>query len=346
MKKGKIIKIIVAVFLLVISIIFVFFINYNSVINKPLKSTSDTLAITVESGEGFNSLLNKLNNQGNLRNLTYIKINEKLHKQDYSIIPGSYEINSDISLSELLKLLQTEDLEKNQVKVTIPEGYNIEKMAEYFEKEGLFTKDDFISAVKKYNIPDYVKDNPHKKYNLEGYLYPDTYYLNKDVTPDELIEIMLSRFDEVITQIKDETKIEIKNEDIETIITKASLVEKEVKLDSERKKVASVIENRINKGMKLEFCSTINYIIGYEKVVLYNSDLTVDSPYNTYKYLGLPVGPISSPGIESIKAILQPDTTDYLYFVLTEDDKSHHFSKTLEEHEAAKKEAEAKRNAK
>lgn len=346
MGRGKIIKIAVTLFLLIISIICGVFINYNSVINKPLKSQSETVTITVESGEAFNSLLTRLDNQGILRNITYIKINGKLNKQNYNIIPGSYEVNSDISLTDLLNVLETEDLKKNQVKVTIPEGYNIEKMADYLEKEGIFAKSDFISSVKNCSLPEYIKKDSNKKYNLEGYLYPDTYYLDKDAKPDELIKMMISSFDKAINQIKDETKIEIKNEDIEKIITKASLVEKEVRIDSERKIVASVIENRIKKGMKLEFCSTINYIIGYEKVVLYNSDLTVDSPYNTYKYKGLPVGPISSPGIESIKAVLQPDTTDYLYFVLTEDDKSHHFSKTLEEHEAAKKDAEAKRKAK
>lgn len=346
MERKKLIKIIVIIFLFVIITICGIFINYNSVINKPLKSQSETISITVETGDGFNSLLNTLESQGILRNIKYIKIYEKLNKQDYNIIPGTYEIKNDISLSELIKILQTEDLKSNQVKVTIPEGYNIEKMAEYLEKEGIFTKDQFISAVKDYSVPEYVKVDSNKKYTLEGYLFPDTYYLDKDASPDDLIKMMLSGFEKAINQIKDDTKIEIKNEDIETIITKASLVEKEVRIDSERKTVASVIENRLKKGMKLEFCSTINYIIGYEKVVLYNSDLTVDSPYNTYKYSGLPIGPISSPGIESIKAVLQPDKTDYLFFVLTEDDKSHHFSKTLQEHEAAKKEAEAKRKAK
>lgn len=336
-------KNLVIFFILIIIIGAGSFTYYKNVVNKPLKSKEDKIDIKVEDGEAFYSLLDRLSQENILRSKLVVKINLKLTGKNVNIVPGEYEVSKDITLDELIEELETEDKSKNQVKVTIPEGYNIEKMAETFSEEGLFTKDEFISAVKNYKTPSYVKNNNDKKYNLEGYLYPDTYFFDKECTPDLVIETMLKKFESVIDSLEKDNSITIEDKDLEDIIIKASLIEKEARLDSERPLVASVIENRLKKNMKLEFCSTINYIIGYEKTELTYSDLKVESKYNTYKYAGLPIGPVASPGIESIKAALKPENTNYLYFVLTSDDKSHHFSETLEEHEKAKVQAEEER---
>ena len=143
---------------------------------------------------------------------------------------------------------------------------------------------------------------------------------------------------------KTQIYLDISDDELEDLIIKASLIEKEVKESSEKPIVSSVINNRLNKDMKLQFCSTVNYVIGYKdhEVLTYN-DIEIDSPYNTYKYMGLPVGPIASPGKDSIIAALKPKDTEYLYFVLSEDNKTHYFSKTEEEHNAAKQKAEKAR---
>lgn len=335
------------IFLIFIAVCFVCIIamgiRYKSIVNRPLKNDEETVEIVIDDGDGFNTLLEKLENEGKLRDKLVLKINNKINKRVVNLIPGTYEVDTNSSFVSLLEELESEDFNKGEITITIPEGYNIDKMAEYFEENKIISKNEFIEAVKNYKVPDYVKADENKKYNLEGYLYPDTYFLNEGFTANDLIETMLLRFREVISDIETKKGIKISDTDMETIITKASLVEKEVRVEEERPKVASVIENRLKKGMKLEFCSTINYVIGYEKTTLYNSDLTVESPYNTYKYYGLPVGPISSPGEASIEAVLSPSNTEYLFFVLTEDEKTHHFSTTLEEHEKAKKEAEEKR---
>ncbi|MGG7176081.1 endolytic transglycosylase MltG [Clostridium paraputrificum] len=339
MRKFKIKRLVLAITIILIFACGGLLLSYYFSINKPLKVNGENISIEVEDGEAFNSLLDRLESEGILRSKTLIKVNLKLQKRDTTIIPGTYDINGDITLNELIKTLQTEDLTKNQVAVTIPEGFNIDEIAEVLEENGLFSKEEFISAIKEYEIPSYVKNNSMKKYNLEGYLYPDTYYFNKDVEPKQVIKTMNEEFNKIIEEISKETGKEIKEDDIERIITIASLIEEEAQLDEERRTVSSVIENRLEKGMKLEFCSTINYAWGEHIVDLRNRHLEIDSPYNTYKNSGLPVGPIANSGKESIIAAVNPEKTDYLYFVLLNNQGGkHHFSVTGEEHEKVKKE--------
>ena len=341
-KKKAIIMTLVTILAIIIWGIFF----YKSIANSPLKITDETLIIEVKSGEGFNSLLNRLDEEGVLRSKLFIKLKLKIDNDNPSIISGIYTVNKDVTVDELIKILEIEDTSFNQASVTIPEGFNIENMADEFEKAGLFTKSDFIKAVNEYPMPTYIKNNSLKKYNLEGYLYPDTYFFRKDAKANEVIAVMLKKFEDVLKIVLEETGKTLNPEETENLIIKASLIEKEARLDEERPKVASVIENRLAKGMKLEFCSTVNYVIGYAgHEFLTYKDIELDSPYNTYKYDGLPIGPVASPGKTSIKAALQPEQTKYLYFVLTADNVSQHFSVTEAEHEAAKLEAETKRKA-
>lgn len=332
--------------ILIISIMSIGFI-FNSVARKPLKINSDNITIEVNKGEGVYTLLERLNNEGIIRNKTLIKINLKLTKQNLNIIPGTYEVSRDITLKELMKLLTTEDISKNQVKVTVKEGYTIDNIADTIQESGLFTKEEFIDGVKKYPLPSYVKVDSNRKYNLEGYLFPDTYFFDDKSDVNSIIKSMLDNFEEKLSKLEKDTGKKINKDDIDTIIIKASLVEKEARLDEERPIIASVINNRISKGMKLEFCSTVNYVIGYEgnEILSYN-DLKVDSPYNTYKNVGLPVGPVGSPGYNSIKAVLEPANTDYLYFVLLYGENGkHHFSNNYEEHNRVNIEQNKKRDS-
>lgn len=328
-------KLIIILLAIIIVAFVALFLRYNSITNKPLKSDDEIVKIEVADGEGLYNLLEKLNNEGKLKSKFFIKINLKLTAKDTKIVPGSYEVKRDITLEELIKVLETEDLTKNQVKVTVNEGYNIDKIGEVLEEKGLFSKDEFINAVKSYKLPDYVKGNSKEKYNLEGFLFPDTYYFNNNSKPEDVIKVMINKFENVLNSLEKETGKTVDKDKIEELVIKASLIEKEARLDEERPIVASVIENRVKKSMKLEFCSTVNYVIGYEdKEVLSYSDLKVESPYNTYKYSGLPAGAVASPGEKSLKAALKPDNTDYLYFVLLYGQNGkHHFSNNYEEHE-------------
>lgn len=319
---------------------------YNYTIEKPLKTNKDIIAITIGEGEGFYNLLDRLDEEGILRNKTLIKLNLKLNKQSLDIVPGTYEIKTNISLGELIDTLKNTS-HKGDISVTIPEGYDIDEMSELFEQQGIFSKNEFIQAVKEYPLPSYIKSDSNKKYNLEGYLFPDTYFVNKNITPKEFITLMISEFDATIKSIEHEEGITISNEKLEKIVTIASLIEEEAEVEEERALISSVIYNRLNKGMKLEFCSTINYAWGEHLSQVLNKHLEVDSPYNTYKNVGLPVGPISNPGKKSLIAAIEPANTDYLYFMLLYNQGGkHHFSATGEEHERVKLEEEAKAKTK
>ncbi|MDY4079212.1 MAG: endolytic transglycosylase MltG [Clostridium sp.] len=345
MKKKKGILLLIVVLLVAVIIGGVEY--YDGIIENPLKSDKEKIEITVDEGESFYSILDKLSNINALKNKEVIKLNLKLDKKNnINLVPGKYEINTNVTLKELIKILETEDLNKNRISVTIPEGYDIEEMANIFEEREVFSKDEFLNAVKNYELPSYVKKDDKKKYNLEGYLFPNTYFLDKDISPDEVISLMISEFEKTLEKIEKETGVTVKEEEIEKIITIASLVEEEAELDEERDLVSSVIYNRLEKGMKLEFCSTINYAWGEHLPQVLNKHLEIDSPYNTYKNEGLPVGPITNPGEKSIIAAVKPAKTDYLYFMLLYNQGGrHHFSNNGAEHEKVKHEEEAKAKA-
>ena len=345
MKKKK--RILLLIVVLLVAVIIGGFEYYHEIIEKPLESDKEKIEITVDEGESFYSLLDELSSIGVLKNKEVIKLNLKLDKKNnINLVPGEYEVNTNVTLKELIKILETEDFSKNRISVTIPEGYDIEEMATVFEESGLFSKDEFLNAVKNYELPSYVKKDDKKKYNLEGYLFPNTYFLNKDISPDEVISLMISEFEKTLEKVEKETGVTVKEEEIEKIITIASLVEEEAELDEERDLISSVIYNRLEKGMKLEFCSTINYAWGEHLPQVLNKHLEIDSPYNTYKNEGLPVGPITNPGEKSIIAAVKPAQTDYLYFMLLYNQGGkHHFSNNGAEHEKVKQEEEAKAKA-
>ncbi len=175
------------------------------------------------------------------------------------------------------------------------------------EKQGIIKKEDFIKSIKEYKGPSFVKEDKNRKYSLEGYLFPDTYEFFKGMQGDKIIDKMLDRFNYVIKEIEKENNIKIKDEDMDKLISMASVIEKEAEKDDERGKVASVFYNRIDKKMKMESCATVLYALGYHKDKLYYKDLKIKSPYNTYLNTGLPIGPICSPGKNSIKAALNPE---------------------------------------
>ena len=223
------------------------------------------------------------------------------------------------------------------VKVTVPEGYTIEEIAALMEEKELCSKDEFLEAVKNYELPSFVEVNEKRRYNLEGFLYPDTYLIEKGTSANNIIEKMLERFYSVIKEVEKENNIAIKDEDIDNIITIASMIEKEASVDIDRPLISSVIYNRLEKGMKLQLDATVLYALGEHIDVVFNKHLEVDSPYNTYKYSGLPIGPIASPGIECIKAALLPSDTDYLYYILQKDG-THYFTDSYDDFLAKKEE--------
>lgn len=324
MRKSKSKTIPIIILILIISC----FVLFKRVLNKPL-NTSEDIVINVQEGDSFYSIINALSKENKIKNLPLIKLFVKISRKNIDVKPGEYVLQKDLNVNELINTLTSES-SLNIVKFTVPEGYTIDDISEKLEKEGICSKEDFIKAIKEYELPSFVNINSEKRYNLEGYLFPDTYLIKVGETPKEIITKMVARFKEMLSEAIKEVNTTVKNEDIETVVTIASMIEKEARIDSERPVIASVIVNRLNIDMMLQIDATVIYALGEHVDTVLYSHLETNSPYNTYKNYGLPVGPISNPGLESIKAALKPEQTDYLFYVL-QNDKTHYFTNNYED---------------
>jgi UPF0755 protein len=238
---------------------------------------------------------------------------------------------------EIINILGTQGEQKATIKFTIPEGFSVQQIGQRLEDEGIVTKDEFYDAVNNvtYDYRFFSEIPTDREYRLQGYLFPDTYEIYEDATATDIVSRMLSRFDSIITAEAYDQAEEL-GYTLDEIIILASLIEKEAKMESERPTIAGVMYNRLDIGMPLQIDATVQYILSqgmYQAIRLTYADLEVDSPYNTYKYKGIPVGPISNPGNKAIEAALNPESHDYFYYLLTNPETGEHvFNRTLEEH--------------
>lgn len=242
---------------------------------------------------------------------------------------GEYRFDGPASALEVFHRIARGDIFYRVL--VVPEGRNMFDIGAEAEQLGLFPSADFVAAA---DDPALIRDLDPEAPSLEGYLYPDTYRLSHGITPEGLCRMMTARFREAWHGL-DTTA------GVHQTVTLASLVEKEDKLDAERPLIAAVFENRLRIGMKLDCDPTTIYaalLAGDYSGTIRRSDLDRDHPYNTYMRAGLPPGPIASPGLASIRAVLHPAASDALYFVLRPGGGgAHEFSKTMAAHEAATK---------
>ncbi len=245
---------------------------------------------------------------------------------------GRYIVDTGMSYKEILhKLAGAPDAgDIGAKKVVIPEGYELWQMIDLLVENGFGDKDVFYQEVENgvFEQP-FVAEIPQRPNRLEGYLYPDTYLFSPEETEHEILSRMLDTFAEKILPVYENSGT---GKSLDEVIVMASVVEREAANDEERPDVASVFYNRLKIGMKLESCATVQYILKERKDVLSNQDTMIDSPYNTYRYEGLPLGPIASPGLSSVEAVLRPTVTNYLYFVAKADGSGNLFSETFEAH--------------
>ena len=318
--------------LLVMLLAGAFFVHYSTkkVVNNPLASSSAKVDFEIKSGQTLTDVIEGLSSRGLIKDkkkvLDYIEKNG----MDTKVVPGRYSISNSVSLYNLVHYMNIGILDDVPIKVTIPEGYNVEEIAAALEAKGIISKSDFLKSCKEYVLPDYIKNDTKRRYALEGYLFPDTYEFYKGSSGKDIIDKMTSTFKQVVDEISKKTGQTITNDELGKYIIMASVVEKEAKVQSERGKIASVFYNRLKINMKMQSCATVLYSLGYHKDKLSNSDLAVNSPYNTYLVSGLPIGPISNPGRACIEAAISPDKTDYLYFV-SKNDGTHFFSNNYNE---------------
>ncbi len=240
---------------------------------------------------------------------------------------GEYEFTRPASPLEVFDRIRRGDIHYYQV--TIPEGSNVFDIAKLVEAAGVGTAQEFLKAA--LGRTNFELDSSAE--GLEGYLFPATYRFTKGTTPRQLIQMMTARFKRAWSELNPGPV------SVRQIVTLASLIEEEAASPSDRPLIASVFHNRLNRGMTLDCDPTVVYAALLEnkyRGTIYRSDLDRQSPYNTYRNHGLPPGPISNPGIESLKAALHPATTDFLFFVAKADGSGTHvFSRTMAEHNKA-----------
>ena len=244
---------------------------------------------------------------------------------------GMYAMHPRMSADAVLQKLTAGDTAV--VKFTIPEGFGVKEIAKRLADEGLVDEQEFLTKAKDYAPYDYIRRKSDIRYACEGFLFPDTYELHEEASVDAILKMMSEDFD---TRLTPELRARAKemNLSIHDLITLASLVEKEARYAEDRPIIAQVFFKRMKLGMPLQSDTTLQYLMNAPKEDVSIKDTKIDSPYNTYQIKGLPPGPIASPGMAAIKAVLYPADTDYLYFVA--DRQGHnHYSKNYSDHEAA-----------
>lgn len=333
-QKKRFLKILPIAFLVIGFLVIVLVIlNLVTTIKKPNSTSAEKKPFKVELGQGAGDVAQNLENEGLIKNnfafIVYLNYKRAINK----IQAGDYEIAQNLSIIQVAEIVTMGKTETSSI--TIPEGWDLIKIAERVEAKGISTKSQFLAQAKVKNYQssyDFLKTAP-KEATLEGYLYPDTYQLTKSATSDELIKKMLDNFGKKFTK---EIRAKIPENKISTheIITLASIVEREVAKPEDRQLVGSVFNNRLEIGMALESCATIQYILRENKQQFTYEETRTPSPYNTYLNRGLPPGPIGNPSIESILAAIEPPESDYLYFLSSKG--TTYFSKTFQEHEAKK----------
>ncbi|MFC1531901.1 endolytic transglycosylase MltG [Thermodesulfobacteriota bacterium] len=296
---------------------------------RPAEKVGEDQIIIVQEGMSLKDVAGRLESNGLITNRIFFILWARLMGYSRMIKAGEYRLSSNMAPIRIVEILTRGIIITHSI--TVPEGFSVNQIGILLAKKKLVGKQRFFSLA--HNL-DFLKKYGISGPGLEGYLYPDTYQFGRGLSEASIIETMINRFREVIEPYK--KRIEESGMTLEEVVMLASIVEKETGSAEERPIIASVFLNRLKKRMRLESDPTVIYGIKDFTGNLTRKDLSEYSPYNTYVIKGLPPGPISNPGLESIKAVLYPAETNYLYFV-SKNDGFHYFSKTLEEHNRAVK---------
>jgi UPF0755 protein len=306
-----------------------------SVLMSPLDAQGAAVIFEVKPGEPGGQVIRRLKAQGLIKNEVALLIYGRLTGFAGAIRVGEYEVSPAMSALEITDvLISGKSFERS---ITFQEGLNIFEMAEAYEREKFGLKADFIKVSFDKNFIKALlgNDTGDEVSSLEGYLFPDTYRIDKFAGPEKLIEEMVNNF------LKNYQTIEPLNRgqfSRHQLVTFASMVEKETGDPKERPLIASVFHNRLKKKMRLQSDPTIIYGIarrtGSMPLNITKKDILNPSPFNTYTVSALPYGPIANPGLESMRAVVEPATSDFLYFV-SRNDGTHEFTSTYKDHNKA-----------
>ncbi|MQM72746.1 MAG: endolytic transglycosylase MltG [Eubacteriaceae bacterium] len=314
-------------------------IYYNSQL-EPVSSSKKKIIVEIPEGSNIDDIAKILYDSGLIKNRMVFQSYAGRHSRGIKQIKAAnYRFTPSMSSVDIFNAMLNGKDYDGAVAITIPEGKNIKEIGAILESRHICSSADFINETKKvseykknYSILSSYPDNAEGRTPMEGYLFADTYQFTSNSSAATVVSKMLantqSKFSDAMLK-----KISDNHQTVDQILTMASLIEMESKLDSDKPKIASAFYNRLAKNMKLQSDATVNYALGEKKTNITNSDLKVDSPYNTYANTGMPIGPICSPSLKSIKAAISPAKTDYLYFVSDSSGKTY-YANNLQDHQA------------
>ena len=305
---------------------------------SPAEKDGKEQIIIVREGLPLKEIVDELERRKVITNKVLFMLWARLMGYSRKIKAGEYLLSPNMAPVKILEKLTRGAIITHSI--TVPEGFTKKQIAELLDRKGLANKQQFLSLS---DDPALLSQYGISGPSLEGYLYPDTYQFGRGISASTVIDAMVKHFWQVVTPLKG--RMEEARLRVEEVITLASIVEKETGRPRERPTIASVFLNRLKRGMRLYSDPTVIYGLKDFNGNLTRKDLLKPTPYNTYIIHGLPPGPIANPGLESIKAVLYPARTDYLYFV-SKNDGSHHFSKTLSDHNRAVRIYQKKRRIK
>ena len=337
----------VVVLALVLGLAFLVYVGVK--ITEPQKTVAAAQAFVVGPGSTTREIAAKLESEALISRAFFFELYVYFKKSGHKVQAGTYTLSPSMSIVEIVGKLTTGEVVQNEVKLTVIEGWTMSEIAEALEASGLVRARDFLKLTPTPFSEEFefLQEVPRGYFLLEGYLFPDTYILEREATPEEIARKMIANFDKKLTADLRQ-KITDQSKTIRQIVILASIIEQEVgrsvkrgtklgeseleKLEQERRLVSSVFWNRLELGKSLESDATISYITGRQGSSRATLEETkINSPYNTDRYVGLPPGPLSNPSLDSIMDAVAPADTEYLFF-LTAADGTAYFARTLEEH--------------
>lgn len=287
-----------------------------------------TVLVDIPIGSTVQSVAEILVKKNLIRNEWAFRLVVRLEKADGLLKAGEYELRQGLSIQQILEIL----IKGQSVTYpfTVPEGLTVAQTADLLESRGLVDRETFLRVAREEPLNvEYLPEGFDGAEPMEGYLFPETYRVSGRATEEEILAIMYRQFRRTVASL--EERAQQIGLSMHEVVTLASIIEREAMVDGERTTISGVYHNRLRIGMKLDADPTVLYAHGRIDGLVTYEDLEIDSPYNTYRYAGLPPGPIASPGEASIRAALYPEEVDYLYF-LSRNDGTHVFSRTYSEH--------------
>ncbi|OPL11995.1 MAG: hypothetical protein AVO34_01905 [Firmicutes bacterium ML8_F2] len=312
-----------------------FFIYAYSQINTPLSGDLTEKNFIIQKGEGLKEISHNLEEAGLINQAFWFKFYVLTKGWAARLQAGEYSFSPSMNIPAISQKILRGEIVSSETTVTIPEGFSLRQIDARLAKAGLIEENELLNfnilnSELNSKFQALHQENGQAISSLEGYLFPDTYRFYTGMSKEGIIEKMLDNFDKKLTnELREE--ISRQGKTLEQIIIMASLIEKEVRTDEDRRIVSGIFWRRINNNYPLQSCATIAYILGIDKWRYSAEDTKINSLYNTYQNIGLPIGPINNPGISAIQAAIYPHLTDYNFFLSTLDGETI-FSRTLEEH--------------